>query len=314
MPTPQPEESEEEYMKRCISYPDMQKYEPDQRTAKCHSKFQEGAVDSKPKMIRMIGFDTYALEDKILLEDDKILTMPAIIASEIVHQYEDGWAYKPAEELEKMAETANLIGSVPVKILSHPNAATNYLILKHDDVNGKASNFQYVKNLIDTKTKRPCRKGVRADISWFKDKTPPDVIEQIKTGTLRDDSIGFSFDREYVKGEFDGVKYDYIQRNIFLNHIAAPIQGGRCPGPICGIGYDSSIINYGLDDAKLKECPVCRAIKDVGFEVAGKRLWKQYGLDVVEVIGGLEIPKEAPATSLDEDFQRAYKELSQKLQ
>jgi hypothetical protein len=239
---------------------------------------------------RKIGFDSFTLEAKIIFEDNKILTMPAVIASEIVHQYDDGWAYKPAEELEKMAETANRIGSVPVKILSHPDADTNFLLLKASDVYGKATNFPYVKNLTDPKTQRPCRKGVRADISWFKDLTPPEVIEQIKQATLRDNSIGFTFEREDTQGEFDGVKHDYIQRNIFLNHVAAPIQAGRCPGPICGIGFDSSVPNFGMDDAKLKMCPVCLRIKEVGFETAGKRLYMQYGPDVLEVIEGHELP------------------------
>jgi hypothetical protein len=264
---------------------------------------------------RKIGFDTATLDAKILVDDDKYLVMPAVIASEIVHQYEDGWAYKPAEDLEEMAKTANDIGAIPVKILSHPDASTNYLLVKQSDVYGRAENFQYVKNLIDAKTHRPCRKGVRADIRWFKDRTPADIIEQIKTGTMHDVSIGFTFDREDIKGEFEGVKYDYTQRNLFLNHVAAPIQAGRCPGPVCGIGYDSSIVNFGMDDAKLKACPVCLHIKEVGFEVAGKRLYQQYGADVLEVIEGNPLPKpEASKTSIDEDFQRVFKELNAKLQ
>lgn len=263
---------------------------------------------------RKIGFDTATLDTKILVDDDKFLVMPAVIASEIVHQYDDGWAYKPAEDLENMAKVANDIGTVPVKILAHPGAETNYLLAKASDVQGRAENFQYVKNLIDAKTKRPCRKGVRADIRWFKDRVPADVIEQIKTSTLHDVSIGFTFDRDDTAGEFEGVKYDYVQRNLFLNHVAAPIQAGRCPGPICGIGFDSNVPNFGMDDAKLKECPVCRRIKDVGFEVAGKRLYKVYGVDVLEVIEGHELPKpEVPKTSLDEDFNKAFKELSSKL-
>lgn len=190
---------------------------------------------------RKICFDRATLDNKIILDDDDYLVMPAVIASEIVHQYEDGWAYKPANELEKMAKTASDIGAVPVKILGHPGSETYDLVLKHEDVYGRAENFQYVKNLIDPKTKRPCRKGVRADIRWFKDRVPEPVITQIKDNSLKDVSIGFTFDHDDTSGEWSGTHYDYIQRNIFLQHVAAPIETGRCPGPICGIGFDKKI-------------------------------------------------------------------------
>lgn len=262
---------------------------------------------------RKVGFDRYALEDKIIHEDNQTLTMPAIIASEIVHQYDDGWAYKPAAELEKMAATANRIGAVPVKILEHPGADTNYLLLKHEDAQGKASNFQFVKNLLDSKTGRPMRRGVRADITWFKDTTPADVIEKIKAGSLRDNSIGFTFDSDRTRGEFEGVKYDYVQRNIFLNHIAAPIPAGRCPGPICGIGYDSTKIQ--LDAKVIADCPVCSHMKEVGWNVAGKRLYQAFGPDVLEVIDTGKLPPkpELPKTSLDKEFAQAFKTLKANL-
>jgi hypothetical protein len=237
--------------------------------------------------------------------------MPIVIASEIVQQYDNGYAYKPADELEKMAENAELIGAKPIKILSHPTADTNYLIQKQTDVSGKATNFRFVKNLMDAKTKRPCRRGVLADGWWNKTITPKPVIDDILSGKMRDCSIGFSFDSDVTPGEFDGQKYDYIQRNIYLDHVAAPIPAGRCPGPICGIGYDSKLNQMAFDALT---CPVCKAIKDVGFEVAGKRIWKQWGGDALFVIEGNTIPTvEAPKTSIDEDFNRVFKELDAKL-
>lgn len=190
---------------------------------------------------RKICFDRATLDDKIIVDDNEYLVMPAVLASEIVHEYEDGWAFKPADELEKMAKTATDIGAVPVKILAHPGPESYDLLLTHEDVHGRAENFQYVKNLMDPKTKRPCRKGVRADIRWFKDRVPDNVITQIKNASLRDVSIGFTFVREDKKGNWNGVDYDYIQRNIYLQHVAAPIDSGRCPGPICGIGFDKKI-------------------------------------------------------------------------
>ena len=271
----------------------------------CYGK---DAVDNQ----RKIGFDTTTLDDKILVDDDDHLVMPAVIASEIVHQYEDGWAYKPADELEKMAQVASDIGSVPVKILEHPGPETNYLLVKQKDVFGRAENFQFIKNLKDPKTGRPMRRGIRADIRWFKNRVPEKVLTQIRSGELRDVSIGFTFDSDPTAGSWHGTQYDYVQRNIFLNHLAAPIQKGRCPGPVCGIGFDTKL-QYGLDEAALKKCPVCRHIADVGLEVAGKRLFTKYGGEVLGVIAGIPKPKAKPLENLDRQFREAFSELDSRL-
>lgn len=261
-----------------------------------------------------IAFDKTVIDGKVLVDDDKLLGYPTIIASEIVQQYSDGYAYKPAGDLEQMAQTANLIGARPVKILDHPGADTNYLLLKQSDVHGVVKNFEFVKNLIDTKTKRPCRRGVKADVYWFKDRVPKEVINDIRSGKMLDVSIGFTFDKEESSGEFEGQHYDYIQRNLFLDHLAAPIPSGsgRCPGPICGIGYDSSMIQF---DAKiLTDCPVCAHMREVGWSEAGKRLYSAYGPDVLEVIDTGVLPKvEAPQTSLDEEFTAAIHQLKENL-
>ena len=49
-------------------------------------------------MIRQIVQDFAVLEDsKIIQDDDKFLVVKAVIASEIVHKYKDGMAYKPID-------------------------------------------------------------------------------------------------------------------------------------------------------------------------------------------------------------------------
>lgn len=272
--------------------------------------YGEDAVDTQ----RKIGFDTATLDDKILVDDDNYLVMPAIIASEIVHQYEDGWAYKPADELETMAKVASDIGTAPVKILEHPGPETSYLLVKQKDVYGRAENFRYVKNLKDPKTGRPMRRGIRADIKWFKDRVPEKVLSQIRSGELRDVSIGFTFDTDATPGKWNGTAYDYVQRNIFLNHLAAPITKGRCPGPVCGIGFDSKL-RYGMDEVALKKCPVCRHITDVGLEKAGKRLFTKYGSEVLRVISGTYRPpsKRKTVADLDREFKEAFAELDARL-
>lgn len=297
LPKPNPNEKESEYVARCMEAQKDETLPQDEKLARCYSTFRgdtHGDVHPKP---RRIAFDIRGLDQKILKDDDQELVMPAVIASEIVQQYGDGYAYKPADELRKMAETAQLVGAVPVKILEHPGAETNYLLLKHGDVYGRADNFQYVKNLLDPKTQRPCRKGVKADVHWVKSLVPSRIIDQIKQGTLHDVSIGFTFDSDLTPGDYEGTHYDYVQRDIFLDHIAAPIEKGRCPGPICGIGYDSSL-KFGMDEAEIAKCPVCRHIATVGLQTASQRLFLKYGNEVLRVISGTDRP-EKPAEYKD---------------
>lgn len=263
---------------------------------------------------RKIGFDVATLDTaKPIVDDDNLFAMPAIIASEIVQQYSDGYAYKPADELRKMVDVANLIGARPVKILEHPGADTNYLLLRQSDVHGVVKNFVYTKDLMDPKTKRPCRRGVKADVYWFKERVPKITLDAIRSGQMLDVSIGFTFDRVQEPGDFEGQHYDYRQTNMYLDHLAAPIPAGRCPGPICGIGYDASAIT--LDAAVLESCPVCRHMVDAGWVEAGRRLYKTYGPDVLEVIDTGVLPEKPKPkeTSLDEDFRRVLGELNKHL-
>ena len=185
---------------------------------------------------RILAFDSVLLEKRIIAEDDKTLTMPAVIASEIVHRYNDGMAYKPDYSLKKAFDVVSRIGSLPLTILKHPDVG---LITLNSEVHGRVDNFEYVKNLVDAKTNRPCRKGIRADLTWFKDLVAPNILEAVKKGDIKDVSIGFTFKKIPTSGDFNGDKYDYIQDDIFLNHVAAPVERGRCPGPICGINVDS---------------------------------------------------------------------------
>ncbi len=55
-------------------------------------------------MIRQSVVGFVVLEDsKIVQDDDIFLVVKVVMASEIVHKYKDGLAYKSADELEKAA-------------------------------------------------------------------------------------------------------------------------------------------------------------------------------------------------------------------
>jgi len=119
--------------------------------------------------------------------------------------------------------------------------------MKKVDISGQIRNPRFVKDLKDPKTGRPCRKGVKADVHFFKHSRgregakpiPQELIDKIKAGNLNDNSIGFTYEKDPTPGEFEGQKYDYVQRDIFLDHLAAPIEAGRCPSPYCGLGADA---------------------------------------------------------------------------
>jgi hypothetical protein len=93
-------------------------------------------------LIRQIVVDFAVLEDiKIIQDDDKFLVVKAVIASKIVHKYKDGLAYKPADELEQAAWTAE---GRWVKALSH---AASDQIRNVNDLNGRMENPRLKKDL-----------------------------------------------------------------------------------------------------------------------------------------------------------------------
>lgn len=280
------------------------------------------------KKVQIQDFSQFE-DSKILRDDEQYLVVKSVLASEIVHQYRDGWAYKPADELEKSTFTFR---GIPIKALDHPRGSH---IEEFSDVNGRVENPKFRKDLIDPKTKRPCRRGIDAELWFYRDNAPEvksgpfkaiseQTAKAIRDGTLKDNSIGFTCFNDKTPGEFQGQHYDYVQRNIFANHLAAPIEKGRCPSPYCGINMDAEEklfievqdadlgISYHFDKSKftdeqakvwvekrkVSDCPVCKKIDDLGVSEVSKRLFKQYGKDVLEVLEGKELAPVQPIKQL----------------
>lgn len=55
--------------------------------------------------------------------------------------------------------------------------------------------------------------------------TDPDLISQIKNGSKRELSIGFETQMDPTSGTYNGTKYDAVQRNIRINHVAVVPKG-----------------------------------------------------------------------------------------
>lgn len=198
-----------------------------------------------------MAFDQVRLDPRKIIKDDvDELVIRTVIASEIVHQYSDGFAYKPAKELEKAAWTLN---GRWIKLMDHP---VHGLLQRKEDISGFTDNSKFVKNLKDPKTGRRNRRGILADTHFFKHNRgrpgvtplPKDMYDSILGGNLMDVSIGFTFEKDITPGAWNGDAYDYAQRGFFFDHTVAPCETGRCPAPYCGIGIDQvKPIFIGLD-------------------------------------------------------------------
>lgn len=262
-------------------------------------------------------FETEVGKDavKILRDDSQYLVVKSVLASEIVQPYRDNktgkifYAYKSADELEKAVYTFD---GVPIKAFEHPAGSH---INNYEDVNGRVKNPSFHKDLMDPKTKRPCRRGIVGDLYFFRAEAPEvkqgpfkavddKTAQAIRDGTLRDNSIGFECINDPSSGEYQGQHYDVVQRNIFGNHLAAPIERGRCPSPYCGIGMvDSGFVEVEKDFADKmqinKDCPVCAEIGKLGVSKAVERLNKAYGsADILLTLQDAKTPEELEAERL----------------
>ena len=252
--------------------------------------------------VRKLGFDRATLGDKVIEETDDVLVMPAVIARELVQGYPEGRAYKPAEELEKAAWTAE---GRWVATMQHPETG---LITRRSEVKGRIEGTEFAKDILDPKTKRPMVRGIRANIKWFKKDVPKQLLDDVKSGALRDVSIGFTYEEDRTPGEWEGQAYDFAQRNIFIDHVVAPCPTGRCPSPYCGIGVDSIIKNHGkeAENTSKEDCPICREIERLGLSEASKRLAEAFGSDVLNVLSDEETSKREKAKQEQEARSKRY--------
>ncbi len=81
--------------------------------------------------------------------------------------------------------------------------------------------------------------AVRANVHLLKRTLSPRFVEDVKSGARRDVSVGFTYDTEEQPGEWNGEKYDFIQRNLLINHVAVGVPVGRVRAPFIGLGVDN---------------------------------------------------------------------------
>jgi hypothetical protein len=155
-------------------------------------------------------------------EDDETLTVPAVITKEDVYDYDGMLVYEPAEEIEQAAFTAQnawIVENHPVEVI----------LTKAEDIKGTVAKAVFEEDRI------------KADLTFYKDRCSPQYLNDIKKGRIKSVSIGFFWEPEPRKGEFNGKHYDYVMRGIFIDHVAVGSWTGRCSYPLCGIGINGKL-------------------------------------------------------------------------
>jgi hypothetical protein len=180
--------------------------------------------------MKKLAYDNVKLDALKVIEDNKsYLKVSAVITKEGVYDYPDGRAFKCRKELLKAVPSAM---SAKLTVLDHPDTM---VIMSQDQIYG------FIEKPFFDNDK------IRAVLAFNKKATPPDLLEKVKAGLMRDVSIGFYYRPEFKHGHWNGKAYDYIMRDIVIDHVAAGVLKGRCSFPSCGIGVDTMMRRIGLD-------------------------------------------------------------------
>jgi hypothetical protein len=186
--------------------------------------------------MKKIGYDNMKFDALQIVEDSKCcLKVNAVITKEGVYQYPDGRAYKCRMELLKATHTAR---NAKLTILNHPESL---VIMSQGQIHGVIE-----KPFFD-------RNKMRAQLNFDKSVCPKDFVDSVRAGTTsKDVSIGFYYQPDMTSGlwvDEQGIKhpYDYIMRDIVIDHVAVGVLKGRCSYPDCGIGVDAMMQKIALD-------------------------------------------------------------------
>jgi len=180
--------------------------------------------------MKKIAYDNLKLDQLQIIEDGKrYLKVNAVITREGVYQYPDGLALKSRPELLKATRTAR---TAKLTIRDHPDSL---VVMSQSQMKGRVE-----KPFFD-------RDRIRAVLSFDKLVCPTDFVESVRTGNLKDVSIGFYYQPDVTPGVWHDRKYDYVMRDIVIDHVAAGVFKGRCTFPNCGIGVDVMMRRIALD-------------------------------------------------------------------
>lgn len=121
------------------------------------------------------------------------------------------YGYRPAEEIEKALSTFN---GMPLLIIHKQDSASAPLKeLRVGSVGtSPAWSAPYLDNSITI--------------------TDQEAIDGVEDETLSEISCGYFYDPDFTPGEFNGVRYDFVMRNLRGNHVAL-VKEGRAGPEVC---------------------------------------------------------------------------------
>ena len=157
--------------------------------------------------------------------------MPGVLVREGVFPYSQGNAFRPRDELKLSLETFEVPRVVAQR---HPDSM---ILTDRSLIIGKIGNaaFDEANGL------------VRGEVHINKKKVTPEFLAGVKAGVYNKNSIGFLYVEDWTRGEFQGQPYDFVQRNILVDHLAVGVPNPRDPECVLGVDNFSSDISINLE-------------------------------------------------------------------
>lgn len=136
----------------------------------------------------------------------------------------------------------------------HPEPLISIVTDRKRQIKGELSDIKLDADAINPAGKKS--PAVRANVHLFKKTLSKQFMDDVKSGRKRDVSVGFTYDTVEKTGEWQGEKYDYVQENLLINHVAVGVPVGRIRAPFIGLGCDSVDFETESVDSGLAQNPV----------------------------------------------------------
>jgi hypothetical protein len=149
--------------------------------------------------------------------DDGTLKVGATVAMEKVYDYGDYTALKPADELSAAVPFSD---GIPITRMHPPSG----IVTRRNEILGRFRDPKFSDGRLS------------GDLYI----TDQDLARDVLDKKLTDLSGGFFCRLDPTPGTFDGVSYDAVQRDIYLNHIAVVDQGRCSSAEGCKFHFDSA--------------------------------------------------------------------------
>jgi hypothetical protein len=165
---------------------------------------------------------------------NNVMKVPVILAREMIQLYKNGTEkhFKPYDELVK---SIDLQDELPI-IIEHKRWG-------NDDVVG------YVREL----KKNDDSRDIRGTAYITTSKIPEGLTDRLNKKFVVPVSIGFWADVG-DSGEFNGEKYDHVQKDMVMNHLAICMNSiARCPPEFCGLNLDSNESSLVTEERLIKK-------------------------------------------------------------